>query len=69
MIKIQLKKIWRNETWKSAIRNIALFLIFLRKKLCKNSLKSEPKKIFFLHIVYVQFEKISRRILVTSVVS
>ena len=37
------------------------FLIFF----CKNP----NKKIFFLHIVYVQFEKISRRILVTSVVS
>ena len=33
MIKIQLKKIWRNETWKSAIRNIALFLFFCEKTL------------------------------------
>ena len=33
------------------------FLIFFAKKLCKNSLKSEQKNIFFLHIVYVQFER------------
>ena len=57
MIKMQLNKIYRSETWKSAIRNIALFLFFC-EKLCKNSLKSEQKKIFFLHIVYVPFEKI-----------
>lgn len=36
---MQLKKIWITETWKSAIRNIALFLFFFAK--------SEQKKYFF----------------------